>query len=75
VLAGGLGGLGGPSGYVVRVRPDAAGGAEEQERVFMEVGQRVRDVRVGPDGAIYLLTDHPEDGRLVRVTPRAAGPA
>ena len=64
LLAGGLG-LGG----VVRVEISASGEATEAERVFTDVGGRVRDVRVGPDGAIYLLTDHPADGRLVRVTP------
>jgi aldose sugar dehydrogenase len=29
---------------------------------------RFRDVRVGPDGALYLLTDH-EDGELIRIVP------
>ena len=33
----------------------------------MLVGQRVRDVRMGPDGAVYVLTD---DGKLLRLTPR-----
>ena len=33
----------------------------------MLVGQRVRDVRVGPDGAVYVLTDN---GKLMRLTPR-----
>jgi glucose/arabinose dehydrogenase len=33
----------------------------------MLVGQRVRDVRVGPDGAVYVLTDN---GKLIRLTPR-----
>jgi glucose/arabinose dehydrogenase len=31
-------------------------------------GQRIRDVREGPDGAIYLLTDE-SAGRLLRVEP------
>jgi len=31
--------------------------------------QRVRDVRQGPDGAVYLLTDDP-NGRIVRLTPQ-----
>jgi len=33
------------------------------------VGQRVRDVRQGPDGWLYLLTDAP-DGRLLRLRPQ-----
>lgn len=28
-----------------------------QERLLTELGQRFRDVRQGPDGAVYLLTD------------------
>lgn len=40
----------------------------EQEILFTEVGQRMRDVRTGPDGALYLLTDDPE-GQLLRVVP------
>ena len=37
-----------------------------QEDLFGELGQRLRDVRVGPDGAIYLLTDSPQ-GQLLKV--------
>ncbi|MFA7667492.1 MAG: PQQ-dependent sugar dehydrogenase, partial [Burkholderiaceae bacterium] len=33
-------------------------------------GERIRDVRQGPDGLLYLLTDA-RDGRLVRLDPRA----
>jgi aldose sugar dehydrogenase len=40
----------------------------EEERLLSGLDQRVRDVRVGPDGAIYLLTDH-AGGMLARVTP------
>jgi len=40
-----------------------------QEVLFQELGERLRDVRAGPDGALYLLTDSPE-GRVLRVTPR-----
>ena len=36
-----------------------------EEALFEELAARVRDVRVGPDGALYVLT--PE--RIVRVTP------
>ena len=34
----------------------------------IEVGQRVRDVRQGPDGLLYVLTDS-EQGRLLRLVP------
>ncbi|MFZ5723384.1 MAG: PQQ-dependent sugar dehydrogenase [Pseudomonadota bacterium] len=35
------------------------------------LGERLRDVRQGPDGFLYLLTDSPQ-GRLLRVEPLAA---
>jgi glucose/arabinose dehydrogenase len=39
-----------------------------EERLFAEKYGRVRDVREGPDGAIWFLTDEGE-GALYRVTP------
>lgn len=44
------------------------GEVAEQESLFTELDERIRDVQVGPDGALYLLTDSPE-GRLLKVTP------
>ncbi|HRA78150.1 MAG TPA: PQQ-dependent sugar dehydrogenase [Burkholderiaceae bacterium] len=41
-----------------------------EERLFADLGERVRDVRQGPDGLLYLLTDQP-DGRLLRLAPSA----
>lgn len=40
-----------------------------EERLLDDRGERIRDVRVGPDGAVYVLTDA-ADGKLLRVTPR-----
>jgi glucose/arabinose dehydrogenase len=40
----------------------------EEERLLDGVFGRIRDVRVGPDGYLYLLTDY-ADGRLVRLEP------
>ncbi|WP_395671306.1 PQQ-dependent sugar dehydrogenase [Phenylobacterium sp.] len=40
-----------------------------EERLLEEVGERIRDVTVGPDGAIYVATDNPE-GRILRIAPR-----
>lgn len=37
------------------------------EPLLPRLGQRVRDVRQGPDGWLYLLTDAP-DGQLLRIT-------
>ena len=41
-----------------------------EERLLNEIGERVRDVRVGPDDAIYVLTDE-EDGKLLKIEPPA----
>jgi glucose/arabinose dehydrogenase len=40
----------------------------KEERLLSELGERIRDVRQGPDGALYLLTDSSR-GRILRVTP------
>lgn len=39
-----------------------------EERLLEDKGWRIRDVRSGPDGFLYLLTDAP-DGKLVRLEP------
>ena len=39
-----------------------------EERLLKEAGERVRDVRVGPDDNLYVLTDE-EDGKLLRIQP------
>jgi len=40
----------------------------KEESLFPEIGERMRDVRVGPDGNIYLLTDS-SNGRILRISP------
>ncbi len=37
-----------------------------EERMLRELGERIRDVRQGPDGFVYLLTDSPR-GRILRL--------
>lgn len=44
------------------------GQANEVGTLFGELDERIRDVRTGPDGAVYLLTDS-ADGRVLRITP------
>lgn len=39
-----------------------------EEVLFAELGERIRDVRAGPDGYLYVVTDG-EDGRVLRVIP------
>jgi glucose/arabinose dehydrogenase len=40
----------------------------KEERLLRGLGERIRDVRQGPNGALYLLTDNPA-GRILRVAP------
>ncbi|WP_027671630.1 PQQ-dependent sugar dehydrogenase [Rheinheimera baltica] len=39
-----------------------------EQVMFTELKQRIRDIRTGPDGALYLLTDSAA-GQLIKVTP------
>jgi aldose sugar dehydrogenase len=40
----------------------------KEERLLTTLNSRIRDVRQGPDGALWLATDA-TDGRILRVTP------
>ena len=40
----------------------------EPEYLLADLKQRMRDIRVGPEGELYLLTDE-TDGALLKVTP------
>lgn len=54
------------SKQLVRLELDSDNRVRSEERIA--IGERVRDVREGPDGALYLLTDE-DAGRLLRVVP------
>jgi len=41
-----------------------------RERLLGELHQRIRDVRQGPDGLLYVITDE-DDGALLRIEPTA----
>ncbi|WP_246702621.1 PQQ-dependent sugar dehydrogenase [Starkeya sp. ORNL1] len=41
----------------------------EEEDLLEDLGERIRDVVPGPDGALWLLTDDPGAGRVLRVAP------
>jgi len=54
-------------GLLVRLRL-VDGRVAQEERYLGDLGERIRDVRQGPDGHPYLLTDR-SDGRILRVVP------
>lgn len=60
-----VGGLAGMQLARVRVKD---GKSVESEKLLDGFGQRIRDVRVGPDGLLYLLTDA-ATGAIVRLEP------
>ena len=39
-----------------------SGGVTSEERVLQDEMVRIRDVRIGPDGLLYLISDHDEVG-------------
>ena len=53
--------------HLARLELDGTRVVREQ-RLLAERRERIRDVRQGPDGLLYLLTDAP-DGRLLRLSP------
>ncbi len=40
----------------------------DQEQLLGDLGSRIRDVRMGPDGYIYVLTDQ-QNGKILRLKP------
>ncbi|MCB4366623.1 PQQ-dependent sugar dehydrogenase [Hydrogenophaga taeniospiralis] len=53
--------------YLARLELDGTR-VRREEKLLPTLGQRVRDVRQGPDGFIYLLTDE-RNGQLLRLLP------
>ncbi len=50
-------------------RLEVAGGkVQREEKLLQGSGERIRDVRQGPDGLLYMVTDSPQ-GRLLRLQP------
>ena len=60
--------VGGLKGFLVRLTLKD-GKVVGEERLLSELGFRIRDVRVGPDGAVYVVTDE-DDGRVLRISPK-----
>jgi glucose/arabinose dehydrogenase len=44
----------------------------EQEPLLEGLDERIRDVRSAPDGYLYIVTDDPGDGRVLRLEPAAS---
>ncbi|MDO8838676.1 MAG: PQQ-dependent sugar dehydrogenase [Parvibaculum sp.] len=59
-----VGGLARPGLYRLTLDGDKVAG---EEVLLAAMGKRIRDVRAGPDGALYLLTDA-ANGELIRIT-------
>ena len=45
-----------------------SGKVQRESRLIAELGERIRDVRQGPDGLLYVLTDS-RNGKLIRLVP------
>jgi hypothetical protein len=58
------------TGHIQRIVLNAAGKPINREPLLVELRQRIRDVRQGPDGLLYLLTDE-DDGMVLRLEPAA----
>jgi glucose/arabinose dehydrogenase len=56
------------SGHLQRLIFSEQGLPIGREPLLRELKQRIRDVREGPDGRLYVLTDEPE-GVLLRIEP------
>jgi aldose sugar dehydrogenase len=56
------------TGGLERVALTANLGELRRETLFTDLHQRMRDVRQGPDGLLYVVTDE-DDGALLRIEP------
>jgi glucose/arabinose dehydrogenase len=61
-----IGGLGSTSLVRLTVDGDKIAG---EERLLTDLKERIRNVRQGPDGALYLLTDNAK-GRILKLVPK-----
>jgi len=56
--------------YLNRIELTApySGKVVRESKLISEVGERIRDVRQGPDGLLYVVTDS-SNGKLIRILP------
>jgi glucose/arabinose dehydrogenase len=62
------------TGHLQRITINEKGRPIQREPILTELRQRIRDVRQGPDGLLYILTDE-DNGALLRLEPPSAGPS
>jgi aldose sugar dehydrogenase len=60
------------TGHLQRIKFNENGEEVARESLLRELRQRIRDVRQGPDGLLYLLTES-DDGALLRLEPVSTG--
>jgi glucose/arabinose dehydrogenase len=65
-----IGGLGSTNLVRLTVKGDQITGEERLLQDLQPARERLRDVRQGPDGAIYLLTDSAK-GRILKLVPKS----
>jgi catechol 2,3-dioxygenase-like lactoylglutathione lyase family enzyme len=58
------------TGHLRRITINAQGRPIQREPILIELRQRIRDVRQGPDGLLYVLTDE-DNGAVLRIEPAA----
>ncbi|MGB7215038.1 MAG: PQQ-dependent sugar dehydrogenase [Gammaproteobacteria bacterium] len=56
------------TGHIQRLTFNEQGHPIQREPILIELRQRIRDVRPGPDGLLYVLTDE-NPGALLRIEP------
>ena len=56
------------TGHLERIVLNADGEELRREWLLTELKQRIRDVRQGPDGLLYVLLDH-DAAALLRIEP------
>lgn len=56
------------TGHIQRISFSDEGVPLAREPLLLPLQQRIRDVRPGPDGYLYVLTDH-NPGAVLRITP------
>jgi glucose/arabinose dehydrogenase len=70
LLVGSMGNWEGDTNFIMRVVLDDKGKLARQTKIMTGLGQRVRDVRIGPDGYVYVLTDvATPNGAMLRLEP------